>query len=491
MGNKKQRIIPAHYSWNSSIFTRGVVDPIKRKLGWVDENERPVSLKESATGQEWDRVKDTAKDTGKLVATGLAFSNPVTASSTMAPLITGSQAYFMTEGLKDAYNRVTSPNKTAEDGAVVALDVAGAVPGIKPLAEGAKVLGNYANNVIKIANPKYRALHAYNSITPFGYDNPIGRTKNWIKDMIVDSPVDIEHPKWINDAKDFGVMPGTSEFHARNSAYKKYLGIPDKRPMYIENPDGTFSYDLSKFPTQRGVKDKIDFIGGAHGNLWNDSGITSDGSTYFMHDVWDLHPLSYGPKFIKNELHKTIGSDKLRELAQDFREYMYDKGHWGIYGSKSTFGKLTKFLDRPLNIYRNGVKFNYKTNEITDIPPILNNTIDKIVDSPIFNKIAKYEIGPILGGKPFELKMNVPIKSNTDASTFDSYKYITDFKQGGILKRVESGKSGIHIKPENRGKFTALKKRTGKSSTWYKEHGTPAQKKMAVFALNAKKWKHK
>ena len=39
------------------------------------------------------------------------------------------------------------------------------------------------------------------------------------------------------------------------------------------------------------------------------------------------------------------------------------------------------------------------------------------------------------------------------------------FKQGGILKRVESGKSGIHIKPENRGKFTALKKRTGKSST--------------------------
>lgn len=48
----------------------------------------------------------------------------------------------------------------------------------------------------------------------------------------------------------------------------------------------------------------------------------------------------------------------------------------------------------------------------------------------------------------------------------------------------------IHIKPENRGKFTRLKKRTGKSSTWYKEHGTPEQKKMATFALNARKWKH-
>lgn len=49
---------------------------------------------------------------------------------------------------------------------------------------------------------------------------------------------------------------------------------------------------------------------------------------------------------------------------------------------------------------------------------------------------------------------------------------------------------GIHIKPENRGKFTALKERTGHSATWFKENGTPAQRKMATFALNAKKWKH-
>lgn len=55
----------------------------------------------------------------------------------------------------------------------------------------------------------------------------------------------------------------------------------------------------------------------------------------------------------------------------------------------------------------------------------------------------------------------------------------------------KNGKSsGIYIKPENRGKFTRLKKRTGKSASWFKAHGTPAQKKMATFALNAKKWKH-
>lgn len=83
-------------------------------------------------------MKDTAKGTGKLVATGLAFGNPITASSTIAPFITGSQAYFMTGGLKDAYDRVTSPNKTAADGAMIALDVAGVVPAFSAIRNGVK-----------------------------------------------------------------------------------------------------------------------------------------------------------------------------------------------------------------------------------------------------------------------------------------------------------------------------------------------------------------
>ena len=49
---------------------------------------------------------------------------------------------------------------------------------------------------------------------------------------------------------------------------------------------------------------------------------------------------------------------------------------------------------------------------------------------------------------------------------------------------------GIYIQPSHRGRFTALKERTGHSTSWFKENGTPAQKKMATFALNAAKWKH-
>ena len=66
--------------------------------------------------------------------------------------------------------------------------------------------------------------------------------------------------------------------------------------------------------------------------------------------------------------------------------------------------------------------------------------------------------------------------------------YDLDAIRNGYNEYAKGGK--IHIKPENRGKFTALKKRTGHSATWFKEHGTPAQRKMATFALNARHWKH-
>lgn len=70
--------------------------------------------------------------------------------------------------------------------------------------------------------------------------------------------------------------------------------------------------------------------------------------------------------------------------------------------------------------------------------------------------------------------------SNGIYSLKDIKNVYNDFANGG----------SIHIKPENKGKFTALKERTGHSTSWFIKNGTPAQKKMAVFANNARKWKH-
>lgn len=92
-------------------------------------------------------------------------------------------------------------------------------------------------------------------------------------------------------------------------------------------------------------------------------------------------------------------------------------------------------------------------------------------------------------------------KKNAEAARAYLQPSITDYMStpftlddikglGQMNIKKKNGGSGIYIKPENRGKFTALQERTSKSATWFKENGTPAQRKMATFALNARKWNH-
>ena len=62
-------------------------------------------------------------------------------------------------------------------------------------------------------------------------------------------------------------------------------------------------------------------------------------------------------------------------------------------------------------------------------------------------------------------------------------------KCGGIL----SGKSGIHIKKENRGKFTSYcgGKVTSECIARGKHSSNPAIRKRATFAANSRKWAKK
>lgn len=73
------------------------------------------------------------------------------------------------------------------------------------------------------------------------------------------------------------------------------------------------------------------------------------------------------------------------------------------------------------------------------------------------------------------------------------FEYWEPYKLGYMRRNINRHSlkhGGIYIQPSHRGRFTALKERTGHSTSWFKEHGTPAEKKMAVFADNAKHWNH-
>jgi hypothetical protein len=76
-------------------------------------------------------------------------------------------------------------------------------------------------------------------------------------------------------------------------------------------------------------------------------------------------------------------------------------------------------------------------------------------------------------GKEAEGRYNTVINRLKETNNYTEYK-----------------KGGIHIKPENKGKFNATKERTGKSTEELTHSKNPVTKKRAVFAQNAAKWKH-
>ena len=59
------------------------------------------------------------------------------------------------------------------------------------------------------------------------------------------------------------------------------------------------------------------------------------------------------------------------------------------------------------------------------------------------------------------------------------------------LIHYKHGKNPIHINPANRGKFNALKKRTGKTTEQLTHSKNPLTRKRAIFAQNAAKWRRK
>ena len=133
----------------------------------------------------------------------------------------------------------------------------------------------------------------------------------------------------------------------------------------------------------------------------------------------------------------------------------------------------------------------------------------KPTNTDLFNKDYENEIKtnglqPTYKKYGYEADKELTMKKG---GSLREYKYL---KKGGQVKKAQGGielsddkyssgnegqvaqigKSGIHIKKENIGKFTKTKKVTGKSTEELTHSKNPLTRKRAIFAQNAKKWKH-
>lgn len=124
-----------------------------------------------------------------------------------------------------------------------------------------------------------------------------------------------------------------------------------------------------------------------------------------------------------------------------------------VFPTKSSYEKYMKD-----GIYAMGGQIDVQQNQY--LPP------NRSIDNSLRNVEQFYEVGTGAQKHPFTRNSFVPIEVPT-------------MKDGGI-----------HIKPENRGKFTEYKKRTGKTTEEALHSKDPHVRQMANFARNAAKWKH-
>lgn len=101
-------------------------------------------------------------------------------------------------------------------------------------------------------------------------------------------------------------------------------------------------------------------------------------------------------------------------------------------------------------------------------------------------------------GKAFESAQQVnAIQQRQLPSDDQLYDHVFSIQEGAKsmsnidFDDTEHAKHGIYIKPSHRGRFTAYKERTGKTTEEALHSKDPHVRKMAQFAQNAKHWNHK
>lgn len=266
------------------------------------------------------------------------------------------------------------------------------------------VAGRTFNALRQTLVPSNRAAHVYVNVSPSSYYGHTSEIKGAVKDMLKGVKADVSKPKWkIEGSFKETYLPQYDEEVANNigttfrdAAWKKYLGVSDGSPYYVKNKNGTWSYNLDEIDnlTKDGIKFEKwysptetpivapDFLTSAGGNLslkvdkfTNNLGGVKDLKRYTFKDRWDLHPFSRENGTISKRVGRSMG------LLKDYESVNEAVGNFVRNKLGSYIKPLKNFQDPKLK------------------------TIEKI------DKFGRnFEIGKVLGGKPFDMETRVYTK---------------------------------------------------------------------------------
>ena len=201
-------------------------------------------------------------------------------------------------------------------------------------------------------------------------------------------------------------------------------------------------------------------------------------------DVWNTNPEARG-----------IYVTPERSYAENIRKFTTDR-----------LEKPSMFTYIKRNVIPGGWKI--PNEQFTDVYPVVVDTRNPLqtrgtwtwgIGDDKYNSLMSQYDGIVNDGPKWWQNINkmpetiIPTTGQTHIlGTAADAERFSDYMLSNKITSYSKGKdSGIHIKPENRGKFNALKKRTGKTTEELTHSKNPLTRKRAIFAQNARKWNHK
>lgn len=291
-------------------------------------------------------------------------------------------------------------------------------------------------------SPENRAYHAYYTIPQYGYTEPGKRAFNWMKSWMLDKKYykDPVYPQFeervlpairynIPDDKKIDLIRA-----GRTDAYRMYSRMPQKYGVYMQNSDGTFSYNLDKLSEISGLPKedliisfndigglKFDYFTSAHASLWNKSDeilYANNHGKQTIIDKWDVHPFSRDGGGVGDYIYTKLNTHVFYPINSMILK-AEDKIH--NIGSRlaTDTSKLKKlYTDDQINEMdmvglfdpmalapRKGFIGNLGRKMYNIDFPLLK--YNKFVN-PLNTMFKNFELGKITGQKPFMLNMELP-----------------------------------------------------------------------------------
>lgn len=204
-----------------------------------------------------------------------------------------------------------------------------------------------------------------------------------------------------------------------------------------------------------------------------------------------LMALSYGETLYNNDLNNLFSYKKTQMPTVEGDDRIINYGLFSLENLRKTTPEEKKTTGKNYIEDSNMPYGKYKTylkeNKLKDS---IESQINYYINQYLPSKEKSFKIEN-LNNK--DINSAVEYLFKMQGTKFDPKQTTTMKKRAEFFKNSKfenGGKMSIHIKPENRGKFNATKKRTGKTTEELAHSKNPLTRKRAVFALNSKKWKH-